>query len=336
MAHSSLGDELSILTGASDKRVAEKVQSLKKLLKNYKTSEISNIIWDSSEEIAKFQVRLMLNELLTKMNIRTSFVAKIGSFKCLSKSMQDNNATASDSNKKIKTMNTDKIESDYNDLEKSEMHKVQSDELASEKPNVTRRLDSTKEDNTEENFINSVIHASNTFDQVQFLIYYSKLKYLWDNQDAVAYHVYELLDESELKLLYNRLVLDDENMYIDEKTHEKVADEVVGYETKNMKGESEKFNELIDEMEEKVYQLNGLPEKYHYLSNTFSIPAQHYDQSKMPDMFIIKSVYSHLDTIIKMNEAMINTPEPDSMLELFERLIQIPLFLLKVSEGLTG
>src|SRR6266498_5871117 len=29
----------------------------------------------------------------------------------------------------------------------------------------------------------------------------------------------------------------------------------------------------------------------------------------MPDMFIIKSVSSHLDTIIKMNGAMINTPE---------------------------
>ncbi|PKY37366.1 hypothetical protein RhiirA4_505588 [Rhizophagus irregularis] len=47
-AHSSLGDELIILAGASDKRVAEKAQSLKKLLKNYKTSEISNIIWGSS------------------------------------------------------------------------------------------------------------------------------------------------------------------------------------------------------------------------------------------------------------------------------------------------
>jgi len=62
-------------------------------------------------------------------------------------------------------------------------------------------------------------------------------------------------------------------------------------------------------MEEIVHQLYGLPEKYHYLSNTLPIPAQHYDQSKMPDMFIIKSVSSHLDTITKMNRVMINTPE---------------------------
>ncbi|CAG8634493.1 3089_t:CDS:2 [Funneliformis mosseae] len=234
------------------------------------------------------------------------------------------------------------------DLKRKRGDNESNEELASvEKPNVIRRLDSTKEDNTEENLINSVIHASNTFGQVEFPLYYSKLKSLWDNQDAEAYHVidlgnkeiltqiHELLDEDELKLLHNMLVLDDENMFIDEKAHKYLE---LSEKTKNMKGESEKFNESIAKMEEIVHQLDGLPEKYHYLSNTFPIPAQHYDQSKMPDMFIIKSVSSHLDTIIKMNGAMINTPEQndfkaDGVLELFERPMQIPLFLLEVSEG---
>ncbi|CAG8727343.1 18340_t:CDS:2 [Gigaspora margarita] len=74
----------------------------------------------------------------------------------------------------------------------------------------------------------------------------------------------------------------------------------------------------------------------------------------MPDMFIVKSISSHLGAIIKMNGAMKNVPErtwtahrsistkidvqennfkADGVLELFERPMQIPLFLLEVSEG---
>ena len=75
-----------------------------------------------------------------------------------------------------------------------------------------------------------------------------------------------------------------------------------------MKEESEKFNESIAKMEEIVRQLDGLPKKYHYLFNIFFISAQHYNQFKMLDiLFIIKSVSSHFNTILKMNETIKNT-----------------------------
>ncbi|CAG8515826.1 7049_t:CDS:10 [Ambispora leptoticha] len=273
-----------------------------------------------------------------------------------------------------------------------------------------------EKDVTDEDLANSVIDASNTFGKVEFPSYYSKLKSIWNNQDATNYHVidlgdkdtlyqvHDLLDEDELKALFKRLMLDDEDMHINEKARkyielfdqimeeenledicdDEVVDEVAGSdlvdenneETKNMEGDNEKFNKSIAKMKEIVHQLDGLPEKYHYLSNTFPMSAQYYDQSKMSDMFIVKSVSSHLDTIIKMNGAMKNTPErtwtahvlaylffvtfcfidslhyfscdrsistkidvqengfkADGVLEFFERPMQIPLFLLEVSEG---
>ncbi|CAG8562041.1 13856_t:CDS:10, partial [Acaulospora morrowiae] len=247
-----------------------------------------------------------------------------------------------------------------------------------------------EKDVTDEDLANSVIDASNTFGKVEFPSYYSKLKSIWNNQDATNYHVidlgdkdtlyqvHDLLDEDELKALFKRLMLDDEDMHINEKARkyielfdqimeeenledicdDEVVDEVAGSdlvdenneETKNMEGDNEKFNKSIAKMKEIVHQLDGLPEKYHYLSNTFPMSAQYYDQSKMSDMFIVKSVSSHLDTIIKMNGAMKNTPErtwtahrsistkidvqengfkADGVLKFFERPMQIPLFLLE-------
>nr|CAG8518446.1 15042_t:CDS:1 [Entrophospora candida] len=178
---------------------------------------------------------------------------------------------------------------------------------------------------TDENLANSVIDVSNTFGRVEFPSYYSKLKSIWNNQDATNYHVinlgdkdtlyqvHGLLDEDELKLLFKRLALDDEDMYINEKTRkyvelfdqimeeenlediddDVVVDEVAGNnlvnenneETKNIE-DNEEFNKSIAKKEEITHQLDGLPEKYHYLSNTFPMSAQYYDQSKMPDMYV--------------------------------------------------
>ncbi|UZO15924.1 uncharacterized protein OCT59_007333 [Rhizophagus irregularis] len=81
----------------------------------------------------------------------------------------------------------------------------------------------------------------------------------------------------------------------------------------SLKGENkditdEKDNEEFAKMKGKVHQLDRQSEKLHYLSNTFPIPVESYDQS-MPDIFVIKSVSSHLDTITKMNGIMGNTPE---------------------------
>ncbi|CAI2188514.1 1285_t:CDS:2, partial [Funneliformis geosporum] len=66
-AHTSLATELNILSKASDQRVAEKALSLHKTLKCKKLSEINDIIWDRSEEIADSKVRLTLSELLAKV-----------------------------------------------------------------------------------------------------------------------------------------------------------------------------------------------------------------------------------------------------------------------------
>jgi len=75
-----------------------------------------------------------------------------------------------------------------------------------------------------------------------------------------------------------------------------------------MEENSEEFDKVTAEMEKIVHQLGSVPEKHHYLSNFFPMPVG-YDQSKMPDVFIVKSISIHLDTIMKMNGAMNKTPE---------------------------
>ncbi|CAH1766671.1 770_t:CDS:10, partial [Entrophospora sp. SA101] len=77
-AHTSLATELNILSRTSDQMVVEKVRSLQKQLKNG-SSEISDIVWNRSKEIAESKVRLSLSELLAKTNIKTAIVDEIGS-----------------------------------------------------------------------------------------------------------------------------------------------------------------------------------------------------------------------------------------------------------------
>ncbi|CAB4382503.1 unnamed protein product [Rhizophagus irregularis] len=48
------------------------------LLINNSSSEISNIVWKRSQEIAESKVRLTLSELLAKMNVKTVIVDEIG------------------------------------------------------------------------------------------------------------------------------------------------------------------------------------------------------------------------------------------------------------------
>ncbi|CAG8658074.1 17397_t:CDS:2, partial [Dentiscutata heterogama] len=193
-------------------------------------------------------------------------------------------------------------------------------------------LQESEKNITDEDLVNSVNDTSDTFGQVKFPSFYSKLKTTWGNQDVTNYHVidlgdkdtlcqvHDLLDEDELKLLFRRLVLDDEDIHINEKTHkyielfdqiideenkenihdDTVVDEVTesnlldknNEETKYTEGDNENFDKSIAKMKEIMHQLDNLSEKYHYLSNTFPITAQNYDQIKMPDMFIIKSIAS--------------------------------------------
>ncbi|PKC72066.1 hypothetical protein RhiirA1_452791 [Rhizophagus irregularis] len=173
----------------------------------------------------------------------------------------------------------------------------------------------------------------------------AELKSIWHDRDPETDYyiidlgdeetlnqVHELLSDYELNSLFERLRLTDE-------------DEYVKGENKDIT--DEKDNEEFAKMKGKVHQLDRQSEKLHYLSNTFPIPVESYDQS-MPDIFVIKSVSSHLDTITKMNGIMGNTPErtwtahvdaqdngykADGVLKFFERPRQIPLSLLEVSEG---
>ncbi|CAG8514292.1 12819_t:CDS:2 [Acaulospora colombiana] len=69
---------------------------------------------------------------------------------------------------------------------------------------------------SDEDLVNSVIDASNTFGKVEFPSYYSKLKSIWTDQDAKNYHFIDLGDKDN----YIRLVLDDDVMHTDEKTRE--------------------------------------------------------------------------------------------------------------------
>ncbi|CAB4415152.1 unnamed protein product [Rhizophagus irregularis] len=112
--------------------------------------------------------------------------------------------------------------------------------------------------------------------------------------------VHELLSDYELNPLFERLRLTDEDEY-------SCDDGDIEGENKDIT--DEKDSEEFAKMKGKVHQLDSQSEKLHYLSNTFPIPVESYDQSEIPDIFVIKSVSSHLDTITKINGIMRNTPE---------------------------
>ncbi|CAG8576194.1 6440_t:CDS:2 [Ambispora leptoticha] len=219
---------------------------------------------------------------------------------------------------------------------------------------------SVEEGISQEDVLNSVTETSNIFREVEFPGYYDKLKKIWCTREAgsnyyvidlknkeVLKEVHNLLDDEELKSLFDRLALEDENKYI---------------------------NEAISKMEKVVYSLDELTTRFNYLSHTLPIPAEQYDGFLYPDIHIIRSISSHLSTIIRMDGIVKNTTErswtahilaymffimfshitsikyfscertistkmdsqiidykADGVVELFERPNQIPLFVLEVS-----
>ncbi|CAG8574694.1 6033_t:CDS:2, partial [Funneliformis mosseae] len=230
-----------------------------------------------------------------------------------------------------------------------------------------KRVRDTQErelDVVNEYLVNFMIDASDVFRKVTFPSYYNKLKTIWKTRDSESKfyvldlgdedtwkQVYRLLNEGELDSLYERLILEDEEKFISEKTHEYLAffDYIVPAQSKGDEAVdsylvNKSNNETIEEnneVEKIVHQLSSVPEKYYYLSNFFPIPTD-YEQSKMPDLFIVKNISNHFDIITKMNDISIkidiqdNGYKADGVLELFKRLKQIPLFLLEVSEGLNN
>ncbi|KAF0445977.1 hypothetical protein F8M41_002995 [Gigaspora margarita] len=208
-----------------------------------------------------------------------------------------------------------------------------------------------------------------------------ELKTTWDNQDITNYYiidlgnkdtmwqVHDLLDEDELKLLFRRLLLDDEEVHIDEKTRKylELFDQIIDEENK----ENIHYDTVVNEVAE-INLLDKTDEETKYTGDD-----ENFNKSiaKMKEIMDQLDDF-HLGTIIKMNGAMKNVPErtwiahvlaylffvtfcfmnslryysyersistkidvqennfkADGVLELFERPMQIPLFLLEVSEG---
>ncbi|CAG8502440.1 2995_t:CDS:2 [Acaulospora morrowiae] len=217
---------------------------------------------------------------------------------------------------------------------------------------------------SQEDLSNSVIKTFDIFGQLEFPTYYEKLKTIWNTEnDNTNYcvinmgdkntlnQVHELLSENELRFLSERLMLKNEVecISVEARSYMELFDHIVEEEgcdnsfddqTEDTEGDnnfrnSEEFKKVIAKMEEKMRRLGSLSEKFNYLSNVYPIPPESYDQSKMPDINIIKSISSHLDTIYFSCERDVPSSvyKADGVLEFFERPNQIPLFFLEVSEG---
>ncbi|CAG8591263.1 2823_t:CDS:10 [Paraglomus brasilianum] len=76
-ARTALAKELGVLDTVSNQQVKDRVKSLRKQLKK-KSSKISKIVWERSEEIAKSKVGLTLSELIAKMDVKMTIVDEIG------------------------------------------------------------------------------------------------------------------------------------------------------------------------------------------------------------------------------------------------------------------
>ncbi|CAG8544051.1 2457_t:CDS:2 [Diversispora eburnea] len=249
-----------------------------------------------------------------------------------------------------------------------------------------KRSRTEKEDATQEDLLNSVTEASNTFSKIDFPTYYDKLKTIWHTNDAEAnYYVIdlgdvdilsktrELLDDEELKSLFERLTLDDENNHISTKASEYLTlfDQLIEYPLEGKATEDDNTeknikDKVISEIEETIHGLNDIPTKFRYLSNTLPLPVLQFDQSQYSDLYIIKSISSHIDGFTKMKGILENTSErswtahilsfldsiqyfscertiptkldlqvtdykADGVAEFFKRPNQIPMFLLEVS-----
>nr|CAG8439580.1 11500_t:CDS:2 [Entrophospora candida] len=166
--------------------------------------------------------------------------------------------------------------------------------------------------------------------EVKFPEYYNKLKKIWSTHGVgsnyyvidlkdkeILSEVYSLLNDEELKLLFDRLSLEDESKYMSTKSLEYMTlfDKIIYDYLRDENDDDEivekKFIELKDEaiskMEKIVYSLNGLTSRFNYLSYTLPIQAEQYEGFLYPDIHIIKSILSHLNATIRMDEILKDT-----------------------------
>ncbi|CAG8490447.1 5123_t:CDS:10, partial [Diversispora eburnea] len=193
---------------------------------------------------------------------------------------------------------------------------------------------SVEEGITQEDMLNSVIETSNIFREVEFPGYYDKLKKIWSIREAGSnYFVIDLKNKEVLKEIdFGR-----RKQYISMKALEymtlfdKIIDDYLRDDDDDIV--EKKFIEIKDEaiskMEKVVYSLDGLTKRFNYLSHTLPIPAEQYEGFLYPDIHIIRSISSHLSTIIRMDGIVKNITERSWTAHIWPK--QIPLFVLEVS-----
>ncbi|RHZ75344.1 hypothetical protein Glove_216g97 [Diversispora epigaea] len=221
-----------------------------------------------------------------------------------------------------------------------------------------------EKDITQEDMLNSVTKTSNTFKDVQFPGYYDKLKAVWYTREAEAgYYVidlgnrvilnqtHDLLNEDKLKLLFDRLTLDNENDLLSKNTLQYLSlfDQIIEEYPDDEEDDNDVVikkniqieNEIILKMEKEIKNLNGLSTKFKYLSHTLPILIKEYDELIYPDIHIIKSISSHLSAISKMDRVTVNTaerswtvsgdpgnPDPDKYNDNHQKLFKEGIFAL--------
>ncbi|CAG8593587.1 17308_t:CDS:2 [Funneliformis caledonium] len=198
--------------------------------------------------------------------------------------------------------NINKIVLEISNLyEDQEIPKLDTDALLSKKRSRIQQEESAKENIFQENLLNSVAKASNTFSKM-------------------LNKTHDLLSIDESTSLSERLTLDDENDHISTKAYEYLMlfDQIIEYPLEeeatktdliNLENNDIKKDKVICELEKTIHDLSKVATKFRYLSNTLPLPILKYDQSQYPDIHIIKSISSHIDSIIKLEGILENTSE---------------------------
>ncbi|CAG8725082.1 16036_t:CDS:10, partial [Gigaspora margarita] len=210
---------------------------------------------------------------------------------------------------------------------------------------------------SQEETLNSVTETSNIFRDVQFPEYYNKLKTIWQTREPDAGYyvidlsdkeilnkVHDLLDINELKLLFNKMTMVDENKSLSEKARQylNLFDQIMPFSDNGDEDSDIKIDdETVLKIANDIKNLSGLATKFKYLSYTLPVPINEYDESIYPEIHIISSISRHLSAISKMDRItrQISTKfdlqnvdyKADGVAELFERPKQIPIFILEVS-----
>ncbi|CAJ0744917.1 11372_t:CDS:10 [Entrophospora sp. SA101] len=147
----------------------------------------------------------------------------------------------------------------------------------------------------QENILHSIAKTTNTFRNVEFLAYYKKLKKIWRTC------------ETELKLLHDRLSSESEDKYLSKKSLQYLS--LFDQNSEAYSDSEEVKDEIISEMKKEVCNLDGLIAKFQYLSHALPISLKQYNELLYPEIYIIKSIASHLSTITKMERITDNTME---------------------------